>query len=76
MSSSSKQEIDYSLYLVTARELLPPGKVGTAARSISRREVTEAPHMQDYYESLEEVGQLLFVYSAPDTATRSPSEAE
>jgi hypothetical protein len=27
LMSSSKPKIDYSLYLVTGRELLPPGKV-------------------------------------------------
>jgi hypothetical protein len=29
---NGKPEIDYSLYLVTARELLPPGKVSFTAR--------------------------------------------
>lgn len=27
--SSEKPQVDYSLYLVTGRDLLPPGKVGT-----------------------------------------------
>ena len=44
-----KTEIDYSVYLVTARDLLPPGKV--------KRRTKPKPSLiqrQDYLESLEE----------------------
>lgn len=50
-----KGPIDYSLYLVTGREVLPPGAVNT--RSSSRIVYSLTINLQDYYESLEQVGQ-------------------
>lgn len=45
-----KRAIDYTLYLVTGRELLPPGKACVPLLCAIRLELTR----QDYYESLEE----------------------
>ena len=57
----SKPDIAYSLYLVTARELLPPGKVsGVPALVIVWQAAVSRVYFplayQDYYQSLEEVG--------------------
>lgn len=45
-----RPEIDYSLYLVTGRELLPPGKVRFSSILLP----SDRSSFQDYYESLEE----------------------
>ena len=51
-----KGAVDYSLYLVTGRETLPPGAVN--APSYSQLERTLTITSQDYYDSLEQVGQV------------------
>ena len=53
-----KLTIDYSLYLVTGRELLPPGKVSVStliALNISVVAILLSCMYKDYFESLEEV---------------------
>lgn len=47
--------MDPSLYLVTGRELLPPGKVRVAIPVISNIISNNFAHFKEYLESLEEV---------------------
>jgi hypothetical protein len=51
--------VDYSLYLVTSRDLLPPGKVShNLAMAFGVDKLNTDP--QDFYECLEEVRILVY----------------